>query len=222
MRRTYRRSGGLAVLAAAAAIGLAACGGGPSSPHVASLAPSSSDGSSTGSGHAGGGSTAASSKGNPTRLVDEWAACMRRHGDPGQSDPTIDANKEINVSFPTTNFNIQDLGLGGKTGSNSCTHYMTAASTALSAGYTAPGAGPFNHAQAVKFSECMRANGVADFPDPSGNSLSINQGAGGDLNLGNPTFQKANKRCAKKTGMPAFGSQNSTPQPGSINMSPGS
>jgi hypothetical protein len=28
-------------------------------------------------------------KGNPTRLVDEWATCMRSHGDPNQVDPTI-------------------------------------------------------------------------------------------------------------------------------------
>ena len=30
-------------------------------------------------------------RGNATQLVDEWAACMRSHGDPNQADPIIDA-----------------------------------------------------------------------------------------------------------------------------------
>ena len=28
------------------------------------------------------------SRGNPTQLLDEWATCMRGHGDPSQADPT--------------------------------------------------------------------------------------------------------------------------------------
>ena len=39
-------------------------------------------------------------KGNPTQLLDEWATCMRSHGDPDQVDPTIDANKVIHITFP--------------------------------------------------------------------------------------------------------------------------
>ena len=98
MTRIYRRSGGLAILAAAAAVGLAACSGGSGSPHVASLGGSGS-GSSSGTGSGSGGSTASQPKGNPTQLLDEWAACMRRHGDPGQADPTIDANKVIHITL---------------------------------------------------------------------------------------------------------------------------
>ena len=30
--------------------------------------------------------------GSPTKLLDEWAVCMRSHGDPGQVDPTVDAS----------------------------------------------------------------------------------------------------------------------------------
>ena len=76
IERTYLRSGGLAVLVAAAAIGLAACSGIYSSPQVASLGTSSSsggngDGSSTGSGNGNGSSATTGSsstglpKGNP-------------------------------------------------------------------------------------------------------------------------------------------------------------
>jgi hypothetical protein len=91
MASTCPRSGGLAVLVAAGAIGLAACTSGSGPPQVASLGTSSgSDG-----GTAAGSAPAASPAGNPTQLLDEWAACMRSHGDPSQVDPTIDADKEI-------------------------------------------------------------------------------------------------------------------------------
>jgi len=84
MARMYRRSGGLAALVAAA-LALAACSSAPTSPQVASLGKNNGTGS---SGSPATGTSAASlSKGNPTRLVDEWAACERRHGDRNQADP---------------------------------------------------------------------------------------------------------------------------------------
>ena len=84
----YRRWDGVAVLAAAAAIGLTACSG-TSAPHVANL------------GRSRGGDVAASTStvpaGSPTQLLDKWASCMRSHGDPNQVDPTVDATKVIQV-----------------------------------------------------------------------------------------------------------------------------
>src|ERR1700721_382799 len=74
-------SGGVAVLVAAAAIALRACGGGPSSPHVASLGTSNSNGN----GHGTGTSTSSPHAGNATQLMDEWATCMRAYGDPNQT-----------------------------------------------------------------------------------------------------------------------------------------
>jgi hypothetical protein len=78
----------LTAVAAATAIGLAGCGG--SSPsRVASL-------SGSGGRNGGGGTTTTTlPKGTPTQLLDDWASCMRGHGDPDQVDPTIDANKVI-------------------------------------------------------------------------------------------------------------------------------
>jgi hypothetical protein len=66
----------------------------------------------------------------------------------------------------------------------------------------------------LKFSQCMRANGVPDFPDPSNGGLSFNVGAGGDMNPSNPVFQNASTLCAHKTGVPGFAP--GTPQPGSV------
>jgi hypothetical protein len=197
MTKAYQRSGGLAVLAATAAvIGLAACGG-SGSPHVASLSNSGANGS--------GSTTTTLPKGNATQLLDEWASCMRSHGDPNQVDPTIDANKVIHITFSGNG----PLGIG-KGANDPCQAYLTAASTALRGGKPLPKPNP---AKLEKFSQCMRAHGIPDFPDPSGGGLSIQTQPGSDLNPHNATFQNASKLCAKKYNLPGLGG---TPQAGAI------
>jgi hypothetical protein len=48
---------------------------------------------------------------------------------------------------------------------------------------------------ALQFSQCMRAHGVSDFPDPSpGGGLNFNAS---DVNLNSPTFQAAQRACQK-------------------------
>jgi hypothetical protein len=148
-------------------------------------------------------------KGNPTQLLDEWATCMRSHGDPGQVDPTIDANGVIHITFPSTGNSPDVLGGRGST-DNACSAYLTAASTALRGGHPLQKPDP---AKLEKFSQCMRAHGIPDFPDPSGGGLSIQTHPGSDLSPQNPTFQNASKLCAKKTGVPGLGG---TPPRGAI------
>ena len=202
MMTTYRRSGRVAVLAAAGVIGLTACSSGSRSPQVASLNDS----------HANRGATTTTlPKGNPTQLLDEWASCMRAHGDPDQVDPTIDANKVIHITFPASASNNGPVGLG-KGSNDPCSAYLTAASTALRGGQPLPKPDP---AKLEKFSQCMRANGIPDFPDPSGGGLSLRRG--GDLDPSNPAFQHAQKLCGKQTGLqgPIAGGP---PQPGMIRV----
>ena len=116
MTTMHRRWGGLVVLVAGAAIGLAACSG-SSSPHVASLGKNSGDGSV---------STTTMPAGSPTQLLDEWATCMRSHGDPAQVDPTVDATKVIQITLDA------NMGLRGENGA--CGSYLSAAQTALGGG----------------------------------------------------------------------------------------
>src|SRR5262249_7573365 len=201
MTKAYQRSGGLAALAAVAAIGLAACGC-SSSPHVASLSNSNGNGR--------GSTTTTLPKGNPTQLLHEWALCMRSHGDPNQVDPTIDANKVIHTTYAAGVTGNGPVGLG-KGSNDPCSAYLTAASTALRGGKPLPKPDPV---KLEKFSRCMRAHGVPDFPDPSGSGLSIRSSPGSDLNPHNPTFQNASKLCAKKYGLPGLGG--GTPPAGAI------
>jgi len=197
MTTMQRRCGGLVVLVAGAVIGLAACSE-PSPPHVASLGRNSDHGSV---------STITVPAGSPTQLLDEWATCMRGHGDPDQVDPTVDATKVIQITLGWAG------GLRGEDGA--CGSYLSAAETALGGG-VAPASS--DEATALQFAQCIRANGVPTYPDPTtGNNQTVHASSGSDLNPANPTFQAAATLCTKKTG---YVSKFSTgaPQPGSINL----
>ena len=57
-------------------------------------------------------------------------------------------------------------------------------------------------AQALKFSNCMRAHGVSSFPDPgAGGGIQLVPGSG--LNPRSPSFQSAQKACSKYAPGPA-------------------
>jgi hypothetical protein len=185
---TCRRPGGLAVLVATAAIGLAACGG-SSTPHVASLGSSSGKAGSATTGS----STAALPRGTPTQLLNDWAACMRRHGDPDQADPTVDTSNGIHVTVPLQYYGtIYGPSSNNPSGAGvTCQGYLTAASNTLNGGQP-----PKLQSLATldKYADCMRANGVPDYPEP---------GAGGGVPVSNPDspiVQKAAKVCEQKTG----------------------
>jgi hypothetical protein len=177
-----------------------------------------------GSGASDGGAstTTAAPKGNPTRLLDEWADCMRVHGDPNQADPTIDANKVIHITWDLTipgGYNGTQKGGQGNVGPGQyCRSYLDEAQSALQGGGQAQNAP--SQAQLLKVAQCMRANGIPDFPDPVDGTLSFNIGSGGDLNPDDPRFQNVSKICSEKTGvnMPGTGG---SPPPGTIELNGG-
>jgi len=96
-------------------------------------------------------------------------------------------------------------GCGGGSSASSVARIGKTTATSV-AGAGAAGTTPANPAdvakhyeQALKFSECMRSHGVADFPDPnaSGGIQISGSGAGGDLNPNSPTFSAAQSACQK-------------------------
>jgi hypothetical protein len=187
--RTYRRSGALAVLLAVA-IGLAACGGPSTSPsHVASLGTTARN--------SDGDTTTTQPAGNPTELLDQWATCIRGHGDPNQVDPTIDSNKDIEITMHNVSAALSNE-VHGSTGP--CSNYLLAAETALRGGQPAPQAP--SAAQEAAYVDCMRVNGVPNYPDPSANGDTDFEGVG--INPNSPTFENADKVCSKKVGMPYY------------------
>jgi hypothetical protein len=66
-----------------------------------------------------------------------------------------------------------------------------------------PGAAKTTLQDGLKFSQCMRAHGLKDFPDPqtAGNGQGITINLGGDLDPNSPTFQAAQKACQQGGGL---------------------
>jgi hypothetical protein len=168
----------------------AACSGGPSSTTVAHLGSDKSD---NGSGRAVTASPLAYSK------------CMRSHGVLDFPEPNSQGNTVINGGPGS------DLNPGSPV--------FQAASRACAA-YQPPGPTPAQEvkmlAQALKFSQCMRAHGLPNFPDPKvlNGGIGIRIGPGTGLDPSSPQFQAAQQACLKllpgkvppvKRGQPAPG-----------------
>lgn len=210
------------VLAAVTTVGLAACGAGHKTPHVASLATSTTSVASGGTGGtvkttgSSGNSAITATKGDPTRLLSEWTACMRSHGDPNQAQPTIDAIGAIHVVDPAGYYGP----IMGPTGHDptgagvTCLAYLTAASTALHGGEPLQAPDP---AIGDKFAACMRANGVPNYPDPGGGPASVSPGSSRP-DAHSPSFENAAKVCAQRYPAAASLGGTATLQAGQIEI----
>jgi hypothetical protein len=197
---------------AAALLGLAfvavACSSDPSTPGV--------QGAGSGSTPTTAGSTANQSGPTltPAQRADELAfsQCMRAHG---VSD------------FPDPNSQGQILIQGGSGSSSGLDPDSPTFQNAQKACQSKqPKPTPAQQAQAMqnalKVSQCMRAHGIKDYPDPSSSggrvSLQINGSAGSDLNPNNPLFQRAQAACMPGAPKPS-GGQTSTGSGGGGNAS---
>ena len=162
----------------------------------------------TSSGTSGGSTPATQSASGPTRLVDEWAACERSHGDPGQADPTIDATGVIHITIPQQaqpTGDIHDL-------TGTCSEYLAAAQNELRAAN--PVAPPPDQSEYLKYVSCMRANGVPNYPYPTGDTTNF---IGSGVDPDSPAVERVNQLCGKKIGAPAWWI-NGTDTPGSIEV----
>ncbi|MGH3258509.1 MAG: hypothetical protein ACRDOU_24455 [Streptosporangiaceae bacterium] len=219
-QRIPRRPGALAILVAATALALAACGGSGDSPQVASLSsspaansPAASTSPETGTSPEAGtspGTGTVQEAANLGQLVDEWAACERAHGDPDQADPTIDAGGVINIAVPV---NVTPAGdIHNLTGT--CSEYLAQAQSELRAAN--PVAPPPDQAEILTYTNCMRTNGVPNYPYPTPGSDQLNFNAAG-VNADSPQFMRANDLCGKRIGAPTWWI-NGTNKPGNIEV----
>lgn len=206
------RSPRACLLTAAALLGgvlVTGCGGSSPNAPVANISSTTISTSSTastgvtttaGSGRStttAGSGRSALPKGNAGQSLVEWANCIRSHGDPGQADPTIDAHGVISIHIPGSAVSLSNAVHNGTA---PCNGYLAAASADLRAGatdLTAP-----DQDALVRYSQCMRANGVPNYPDPgSGGTTNFND-SGIDPN--SPFVQRANTVCGKKIHAPSW------------------
>ncbi len=155
-------------------------------------------------------------KDSSTRLLNEWTACERSHGDSKQANPTVD-HKVIYIA----------IRMGALPGGDSndvtgtCSAYLAAARRAVAGGQPVKGWG--DNALYVQYANCMRANGYPTYPypsgriEPDGNESTNFNGTGIDPN--SPAFLNgnANQTCGKQIGAPGWWINNWGP-PGSVDV----
>jgi len=182
-RRSAAAGRRAAALIAAACLSLLAAGcGGSAGSHVAQLGTTATQANAA---SASGGS---STSGSTAAHAVAYAYCMRSHGVPSWPDPNSSG------VFDKSKLTLQQLGVSGSR--------LQSAQTACK--HLAPNGGrPPNQAQlqqmraqALQFSQCVRAHGVPNFPDPDSTGR-IPDPAGDGIDQGAPKFQAANQACGK-------------------------
>jgi hypothetical protein len=115
-----------------------------------------------------------------------FAQCMRTHGVATFPDP--DASGAFNK------VTLSQLATGNPrfpTAQNSCMHLLPNAGSVPNQAQVQQTA-----AQALSFSECVRAHGVTNFPDPDSTGR-IPDPASVGIDQGSPQFQAANQACGR-------------------------
>jgi hypothetical protein len=90
---------------------------------------------------------------------------------------------------------IVGLGLAGCGGSSDDGGQAASTGGAASNNGPAPGGTEQQQAELLKYAQCMRENGVPDFPDPVNGRLELRGRRGGGLDPESPQFKAAQERC---------------------------
>ncbi len=157
---------------------LAACGSGPASPGVASVGSSPTTTSSSGNGSRSGSRQAIEAK------ALKYSRCMRSHGISDFPDPSSNGSISISVQ-PGSDLNPHSPRF--QAAQNAC---MSLLGNKLTSAEKAAA-----NAKALKYSQCMRAHGVSDFPDPNGQGTLVIQLGTGGLDPNTATFKAAQRAC---------------------------
>lgn len=129
----------------------------------------------------GSGSSSSSSDTSRNSAALAYAKCMRSHGVTDFPDP----NAQGGFSAPN---GMNPNSATYKSASNSCKSLDSS---------TPPPVSASNAARLLEYAQCMRAHGIADFPDPNSQGH-LNVGGNKnhpDLEPGNPQYMAANKAC---------------------------
>jgi hypothetical protein len=112
----------------------------------------------------------------------KYAQCMREHG-VDMPDPQFEGGG-ISMSIPqgTDKAKVEAAD-------KECRHFMPNGGQPMKAD-------PEMQEKMRKYAQCMRENGVPEFPDPSEDGgIRIEGGPGGSLDPGGETFKQADKAC---------------------------
>jgi hypothetical protein len=172
----FRRRPMRTAAATALALLAAACGG-SSGSHVAQIGSTAAQRTSSA------GTSAASTPGNGALA---YANCVRAHGVPNWPEPNSSG------VFEKSKLTLQQLGVSNsrlQAAQTACRHLLPRGSQPPNQAQLQQ-----SRAQALSFSRCVRAHGVANFPDPDSDGL-IPDPASVGIDQGSPTFEAANNAC---------------------------
>jgi len=181
--RLYR-----AALFAVALLGLgvlaAACGGGPSSPGVASAGRTTT--TTTGPSTAQNGSSASLENGALA-----YVACMRTHGEPNMPELTVNGSGVHISASAGSGF---DPNTPQYTAANKACAHLLPKKGGVSGGNTITAA---DQADYLKAAACMRAHGVPNFPDPTFENNSVEFSNTTPIDTNAPQYKSALATCQK-------------------------
>ena len=119
-----------------------------------------------------------------------FASCMRSNGVPNWPDPTSSG------VFDKSKLTSQQLGASSshvQTAQRACSHLLLKGGNGPSLAQLEQ-----ERTQALRFSQCVRAHGVPNFPDPiSSGRMRIPDPATVGIDQGSPKFEAANQACGK-------------------------
>jgi hypothetical protein len=117
-----------------------------------------------------------------------FAACVRSHGVPNWPDPSSSG------VFDKSKLSSQQLGASTsrvQAAQRACQHLLPNSGSGPS-----PAQMQQVKAQALRFSRCVRSDGVPNFPDPASDGR-IPDPASVGIDQGSPKFEAANQACRK-------------------------
>jgi hypothetical protein len=166
----------------------AGCGSKPATPGVAAMGSTTTTTDATSDGSA---ATTGASKAD---AVQRYASCMRTHGVPRFPDPKAASGGGMSLKIGPGS-GVDPRSPQFQAAEKSCRKLLPNGGKAPSPAEQAKAL-----AQMLRFSACMRAHGLPDFPDPttSGGGLQLSIGGGkkgSGLNPSSPVFQKAQTAC---------------------------
>ena len=157
---------------------------------IATVALISACGSNAPAGSRGGGS---SGDGNNTTAADQkgvkFAECMRSNGVPSFPDPSGSGQFTIDEIANGTSLN---------TSSPAFTQALAACKDLEPAGFTGGKRSDRQQSAALKFAQCIRANGVSDFPDPAAGQplVDTNRIPSASTSSGKSILKAAMQKCS--------------------------
>jgi hypothetical protein len=211
-RQMTRTNLSVAVLTSAALL-LAGCGGGSSSPGVAHLSNTSAGSAADGAEK----SSSPESGGKTQQKMVAYSQCMRSHGVPEFPEPT-----EGHILIHSSDHNGQVTGVNPRSAQFQAAQKVCA-KLLPNGGAPSPAQQAKIQEGALKFSQCMRTHGVPNFPDPNftggGVQLTIHK-TGDGIDPNSPQFKSAQKTCQSSLPKP-LGANSPGPGGGEVSSSGG-